>query len=86
MLSLSFEWSGQRGITVGGHFEAGEGFLCVKVVTLSTGNTAGEEGVSTVRLLITPALVTPETVTCRGRLEFGAWCVVSLLTYMREKT
>ena len=55
--------SGQRGITVGGHFEAGEGFLCVKVVTLSTGNTGGEEGVATLWLFITPALVTPDTVT-----------------------
>ena len=83
---MRFEWSGQWGITVGGHFEAGEGSLRVKVITLSTGNTAGEEGVSTVRLLITPALVTPETVTCRDRVEFGAWCVVSSLTYLREKT
>ena len=34
-------WSGQREITVGRNFEAGEGFLRVEVVTLSTGNTAG---------------------------------------------
>ena len=54
-----------EGITVSRNFEASEGFLSVKVVTLSTGHTAGEEGISTVGLLITPALITPETITCR---------------------
>ena len=60
-----------EGITVGRDFEAGEGFLSVKVVTLSTGHTAGEEGVSAVRLLVTPALITPETITCRAGSASG---------------
>ena len=63
-VTLMIRWGG---ITVSGHFEAGEGFLCVKVVTLSTGDTTGEEGISTVRLFVTPALITPETITCRVR-------------------
>ena len=37
-------------ITIIRNFEAREGFLRIKVVTLSTWDTAREEGVSTVRL------------------------------------
>ena len=77
--------STSQGITVSRHFEAGEGFLSVKVVTLSTGDTAGEEGISTVRLFVTPALITPETITCRVRSPSVQSAGLSVSSYLAER-
>ena len=41
-----------------------EGGLGVKVVALGAGDPAGEEGVSTVGQLVTPALKAPDTLSC----------------------
>ena len=41
-----------------------EGGLGVKVVALGAGDPAGEEGVSTVGQLVTPALIAPDTLSC----------------------
>ena len=84
-LSWLFYWSAQRGITVGGDFEAGECFLCVEVVTLSTGHPAGEEGISTVGLFVTPALITPETVTCRQMSASGWLGPFKTASYLSER-
>jgi len=40
-----------------------EGGLGVKVVALGAGDPAGEEGVSTVGQLVTPALIAPDTLS-----------------------
>ena len=41
-----------------------EGGLGVKVVALGAWDPAGEEGVSTVGQLVTPALIAPDTLSC----------------------